>query len=282
MHRTKHLTLSAAIAGLTSLAAVAAGLGGDGLAGATTPTEPTVTETTIDAPTTDGAVTPVTAVPPSSVPVPPPMSEPGAERAISVIGTGTASVTPDMATVWMGVQTRAATTQEALDTVTEKANALVTTLEAVGVAREDIQTSGLSLWPVYGNDGTTVQGYDASTNVTVTVRDLARAGEIIDAAQGFVGDGFTLGGINFESSDPEAAMQEARVEAIDNARIRAEQYAAAAGVAVGEVLRIVEVGAVDLTFSRSEGADMAAAAALPIEPGQQQLTASVTVVFAIA
>ena len=105
------------------------------------------------------------------------------DRVISVVGTGRVSVTPDIAKVWMGFQTRAATTEEAMAALTEKSNALITTLTAVGIPSEDLQTSGLSLWQVYSNDGTTITGYEASTNVTVTIRDIDRVGEIVDAAQ---------------------------------------------------------------------------------------------------
>jgi uncharacterized protein YggE len=260
MHRTKHAITAAAVAALTALGAIAVGGGGSGLAGATTPTtDPTVTVTaTGEEPT-------------------PTMND----RVISVVGTGRVSVTPDIAKVFMGFQTRAATTEEAMAALTEKSNALITTLTAVGIPAEDLQTSGLSLWQVYGNDGTSVTGYEASTNVTVTIRDIERVGEIVDAAQGFVGEGFTLGGISFESSDPEASMEEARVEAVENARVRAEQYAAAAGVEVGDVLRIVESGAVDVPMFRVAAAD-AEASGVAVEPGQQELTATVTVVFAMA
>lgn len=277
MHRRHTRIATGALVGLSALGALTVG----GVVDATTPTDPTtsvpvVTESPVTVPVTASETTSDT---PQTSPADDPVELDGA--IISVNGHGDVSVTPDIATIWMGVQVQAATTQEALDTLSEKANALVATLTALGIADEDIQTSGLSLWPVYGNDGTTVTGYQASNNVSVTVRELDRAGEVIDAAQGFVGEGFTLGGINFESSDPEAAMQEARVEAIENARVRAEQYAAAAGAEVGDVLQIIEQGTANVVMTRAATAMDAAegAASMPIEPGQQEMTADVTVVF---
>lgn len=257
MRQLKHYLTAAVVAAVTTVVTVAAAAG-TGPAAATTPPDSTD-------PAPDG-----------------PAGEDGDERTIVVNGHGSVSVTPDLATVWMGVQTTAATSQEAMDALAEKSNALVATLTALGLAEEDLQTSGLSLWPQYGADGTSIEGYQASTNVTVKIRDIARVGEVIDAASGFVGDELTLGGISFSAADPEAVLQGARSAAIDNARIRAEQYADAAGVSVGDVVRIVEASATDPSIFR--GAEMAAAdeaSAVAIEPGQQELTVDVTVVFAM-
>ena len=87
-----------------------------------------------------------------------------------------------------------------------------------GIAEEDIQTSGLSLWPTFGNDGREITGYQASTNVTSPIRDVEAVGAVVDALKGFVGEELTLGGISFSYDDPEAVLGEARTAAIDNAR----------------------------------------------------------------
>src|SRR5207342_3509389 len=88
------------------------------------------------------------------------------ERTITVSGHGTVSVVPDTADLMAGVQAQAATATEALDTVGTKSQALIDTLKGAGIAAEDIQTAGLSLYPTYGNDGQNITGYQASTNVT--------------------------------------------------------------------------------------------------------------------
>lgn len=227
---------------------------------------------------------------PASATVPPDSSGPGDDataagdgRTIVVSGHGAVTVTPDVADVWTGVQATAPTSQEAMDTLGEKSTALVDTLTAVGVAAEDIQTSGLNLWPQYGDDGVVINGYQASTNLTVRVREIARVGEIIDAAAGFVGEEFTLGGISFSYDDPESVLQEARVAAFENARTRAEQYADAAGVTVGEVVRIVEPTADPVVpYATEMAADSAGGGRVAIQPGTQDLTVDVTVVFAMA
>lgn len=204
------------------------------------------------------------------------------ERSITVSGHGTVQVIPDIANVSAGVQANADSAVEAMDTIGTKSQALVDTLKAVGIAEDDIQTSGLNLWPTFGNDGQTVTGYQASTNVSVTIREVDRVGEVLDALKGFVGEELTLGGISFSYDDPEAVLGEARTAAIENAKARAEQFAAAAGAEVGEILRIIEASVPTPIFAREAAADMAQAApSVAIEPGSQDLAVDVTVVFAM-
>jgi uncharacterized protein len=257
MARWKYIVGSAAVAGVATIATLAVTRGGDGTATATVP-------------------------PDSSVPGDPTAGSAG-DRTIVVSGHGTVQVTPDVAEVWMGVQTTAPTSEEAMDTLSTKSTALVDTLTALGIPAEDITTSGLSLWPTYGNDGTSIEGYQGSTNVTVTVREVGRVGEVIDAASGFVGEEFTLGGITFSYDDPEAVLQQARAAAIDNARVRAEQLAEAAGVDVGDVVRIVESSAsgFEPRYAAGDMADAAAESTVAIAPGSQDLAADVSVVFAM-
>ena len=204
----------------------------------------------------------------------------GDRRTITVTGHGTVKVTPDIATVSAGVQTMADTAQEAMDTVGTKSQALVDTLKAVGVAAEDIQTSGLSLYPTFGTDGREINGYQASVNVTITARDISRIGETLDALQGFVGEELTLGGISFSYADPEAVLGEARAAAIENARVRAGQFAEAAGAELGEVRHIAEnTSGVMIPFAAERDMVAADGASIAVEPGTQELAVDVSVVF---
>jgi len=201
---------------------------------------------------------------------------------ISVTGTGTVTVDPDTAVVTLGVQATAATGAEAMEQLTTDSNALADALTAAGIAAEDVQTSGLNLWSTYGDDGITVTGYQASLNVNVTVRDIAAVGSTIDAAQAAAGPGFTINGVSFSFSDPESVLQQARIDAVANARTIAQQYADAAGVELGAVVSIVDSstsGVVPIMFGR---ADMAAAApqSVAINPGTLDLDVTISVTFA--
>jgi len=225
------------------------------------------------------------AVIPPDTSVAPPVTGHGdtGERTITVNGHGTVSVVPDIADLSTGVQAQADTATEALDTAGTSSQALIDTLRGVGVAEDDIQTSGLNLWPTYGNDGQRITGYQASTNVTATVRDVTKVGEVVDALKGLVGEQLTLSGVSFSYDDPEAVLGEARAAAIANARVRAEQYAAAAELEVGDVVRIVEGNVSDpIVFARAAAPEMAQdAGGMAVAPGSQELAADVTVVFAM-
>ncbi len=202
------------------------------------------------------------------------------ERSITVTGHGTVDVVPDVADLWMGVQATAPTGDEVMSTVEQKSQRLVNALKNAGIAEKDIQTSGLSLYPNYARNGNDITGYTASVDVSVRARDIDRVGELLDTVQGMVGEGLTLGGISFSYADPEAVMEQARAAAIENARTRAQQYAAAADAEVGEIVKIVETSSaappVPYPMER-----MSAGASIAIEPGSQELSADVSVVFSM-
>jgi uncharacterized protein len=248
--RWKIAVASALAAGVAAVATVALAGGGNDVATATVP--PDSTEAT----------------------------EKPMERSITVTGHGTVDVVPDVADLWMGVQANAPTGDEVMNTVEQKSQRLVNALKDAGIDEKDIQTSGLSLYPNYSQNGKNITGYSASVDVSVRVRDIDRVGEVLDAVQGMVGQELTIGGISFSYEDPEAVMEQARVAAIENARTRAQQYAAAAGAEVGEVVRIIETSsaAPPIPYAMER---MAADASVAIEPGSQELSADVSVVFSM-
>jgi len=206
---------------------------------------------------------------------------PSTAGTISVSGTGSISVEPDTAVVNLGIQGTAPTGAEALGQVNTDATALTEALVAAGIAEDDIQTSGLSLYSTTGDDGSSITGYNASLTVNVTVRDIEAVGPTIDAAQQAGGEGFTIGGVSFSFSDPESVLEQARIDALANARAKAEQYAAAAGVQLGTIVSISEgTSSPPILYA---AADMAAApeSGPPISPGQLDLTIDISVTFAI-
>jgi uncharacterized protein len=206
-------------------------------------------------------------------------TEDGMERSITVTGHGTVKVTPDVADLWLGVQATAKTGDEVMATIETKSQSLVNALKELGIAAEDIQTSGLSLYPNYGQNGRTITGYSASVDVSVRARQIDRIGGILDEVQGLVGDELTIGGISFSYEDPEAVLEQARVAALENARARAEQYAAAAGAEVGEIVKIVESPVPGAIPYAMELERVAADSEVAIEPGSQELSVDVSVMF---
>jgi uncharacterized protein YggE len=200
---------------------------------------------------------------------------------ITVIGSGTAKAVPDVADWSFGVQADASTATAALAAAGKETRQIVAALRDAGVAKEDLRTEQVSLYPRTSDDGLSVIGYSASSSVSATVRDLSKAGSVVDAA---VGAGANqVSGPNLRVSDNRAQYRSAVDAAMDDARARAQALAAKAGVTLGEPIAIVENGRSSPgpmygAYDRAAGAE----SAVPIEPGVDQISAMLTVTFAIS
>lgn len=204
-------------------------------------------------------------------------------RTITVEGVGRVEGEPDVLTVELGVRTTAPSAREALTRANERAAALLELLAGRGVAERDIRTSALSVHPEYDREGRQITGYAATNTVSARLRDLDRAGEVIDAAADAVGEDIVLHGVAFSIEDTGALVAAARREAVDAARAAAGQLAEAAGVRVGEVLSVVEGSRRDaIPYERYAAADTAAGgASVPLASGSQPVELRVTVTFAL-
>ena len=120
------------------------------------------------------------------------------KRTITVVGTGSVTAAPDIATVNVGVQVQAANAQDALRRANELATAVLDAVRGVGVADTDLRTNGPHLWP---ND----RGYQCGNDITVVVRDVSTTGSVIDVAAGAGGAGFTISGVSFGVAEPVAS-----------------------------------------------------------------------------
>jgi uncharacterized protein YggE len=211
----------------------------------------------------------------------PALAEDDMTRTISVTGTGTVEVAPDMATLMIGVTTQAPTAAEALAANSKATDAVIARLTASGIEARDMQTSNLSInpnWTGYDSSTPTISGYVASNMLTVRVRALDTTGAVLDAA---VADGAnTLNGMTFGLADPEPAYNEARKEAVADARAKAELLALAAGVKLGPVLSISDAGA--MTDPAPMYRDAVSASPVPVVGGELGLIANVSVTFEIA
>ncbi|WP_298819500.1 SIMPL domain-containing protein [Chloroflexus sp.] len=198
---------------------------------------------------------------------------------IVVIGSGEVKVEPDIATILIGVETKAPTTQEALAQNSAQAQAIIDRIRQLGVDAKDIQTTGINIYPVYDENGQNVTGYTVSNMVNVTIRNLAQAGDLIDQVVQVGAN--RLYGVSFSVSDLEAALAQAREAAIANARARAEQMARASGASLGRVLFITEnLGASPIPMPvMTDAYNAPARSAPPVQPGQQTYSAMVQVTF---
>jgi uncharacterized protein len=202
--------------------------------------------------------------------------------AISVTGEATVSVPPDQAQIDGGVTSDAKTAREASDANNAAMGKVLLALKGAGIDEKDYQTSRLSLQPQYApnrNGPSPVVGYRASNRVTVRIRDVTKVANIIDL---LVGAGANdIGGINFMVSQASKLLDDIREKAIADARRKAEIYARAAGVTLGEPLSIAEEGSAAPVFRSNKMAAGGMAAAAPVAQGEETLSVSVSVSWAI-
>ncbi len=205
-----------------------------------------------------------------------------APRMLSVNGLGQVSAPPDLAVIQAGVQTSAESAGQALRANSTAMAAVLDVLRESGIAERDLQTTNVRVQPEYRHDRNTGQaemiGYQAGNDVRVRVRDLDRLGELLDALVSAGGN--QLHGISFAIDDPAPLLDQARDRAVQDARHRAERYAAAAGVRVGKVLSISESdAAIPRPLMRVMAAEMDMGSAVPIASGEQDINVSVNLVF---
>lgn len=208
-----------------------------------------------------------------------PVAGNGSLPGITVQGSGSARAVPDVADWSFGVQSDGATASGALGETGALARRIVQSLREAGIAREDIRTEQISLYPRTTDDGRTVIGYSASSSVYVTVRDLDKAGRIVDAA--VKAGANQVSGPALRVADSRAQYREAVTAALDDARAHAEALAQEAGLTLGSPVAIVENGGGGPPLPVYERA-AALDAAVEIEPGVSEITASLTVTFAIS
>ena len=200
---------------------------------------------------------------------------------LDVVAQGEVERVPDIARISAGVVTQAPTATAAIRQNAERMTAVRAALRQAGIADRDMQTSTINLQPSYRyaeNRPPQLVGYQATNEVTVRFRDIAETGRILDAlvAQG----ANQINGPMLSIDEPEAALDEARTEALTNARARAELYARSLGMRVVRVLAVSGTGPGPVPMGRAYARDMAAAQAeTVIVPGEQTLSVSLTVSF---
>ncbi|MFN3515721.1 MAG: SIMPL domain-containing protein [Novosphingobium sp.] len=209
---------------------------------------------------------------------------------LSVEGKSTRK--PDLAVFSAGVTTQGTTASEAMSANAAAMTRVVATLKKAGIADSDIQTSQISLNPVYGQpvmdrNGQVTQepriiGYQATNQVTVRSRDVKGFGKVLDA---LVGSGANqINGPSFQLDDLAGAMDEARTRAMKAARARADLYAKAAGLRVVRIVSISESSgyAAQPVYARAAMADAAPLAVTPVEAGEVEAQVNLTIQFELA
>ena len=211
-------------------------------------------------------------------------------RTLTMGGTGEATAVPDQLAFDLEVTLLRGDLETALDDASARTRRVLATLGGLGVRRSDVQTTGLSMYPVYDYHSSgppTLRGYRVSQRASVLVRELRDGGRAVSAAVAAGGDDVRVSDLRLKVGDADAVLAKARAAAVAEARDKAEQYAAAAGLRLGDVVTLHERGPRARTelalqrgyqLSATRGAlDMAAA--VPIRAGKHTSRVSVQVVW---
>lgn len=210
-------------------------------------------------------------------------------QAITVVGQGSTRIKPDIARISIGVETLAETVKEAVQQNESQMKAILAALKASGIAEKDIQTTNYSIYferppemplSAESSTGKSKVQYRVSNMVNVTIRDLEKVDDVLDAV--IEAGANNIWGVSFSLEDPKVAQEEARSKAIADARERAKALAELSGVTLGPVLSVSEViggGAVPVPVAMVERAAVSGGG--PISPGELEVTYQVQVSYFI-
>jgi uncharacterized protein YggE len=211
----------------------------------------------------------------------PALAQPAAPHTLTMTGSATAKTAPDMADISAGITSDAPTAAAALAANSATMNRIFVALDGLGVPRKNMQTSNFNVSPVYASrapDQTQrLTGYRVNNEAHVILEDIAKVGATLDALAAAGAN--QMNGLNFAIKDPAPLLAKARADAVADVRLRAQQYAAAAGVTLGQIQSLSE-GGTEPPRPMYRMAAMAAAPT-PIAAGEESVNASVTIVWEI-
>ncbi|MGB6453124.1 MAG: SIMPL domain-containing protein, partial [Streptosporangiaceae bacterium] len=198
---------------------------------------------------------------------------------ITVTGVGTVTGTPNQLVLSMGVQANAGSVSSALSQANQAVRKVTAALRRRGVATADIQTSGLQISPNYQGNSQVPVSYGVSESLTATLNQLGSAGSEIEAAVHAGGNAVTIDDVSLNLTDTGSLLAAARTSAVHDARAKAAQFARALGEPLGPVISVTpDDASAPVIFAPSAASNKSAS--VPISPGSQQVSVSITVVYA--
>ncbi len=213
----------------------------------------------------------------TSGPSPIPTADPNT-RQVTVVGSGEVQGTPDTLTANVAIEATAPDVTAAMNQTSDRMQAVINALTNSGIDRNDIATTNVTLQPQYGGgDNPAIAAYRASNSITVKIRNLNNASQTLGLIGTTGGDATRINSVSYAIDDDSQLVKDARTRAFDDAKDRAEQYAQLAGLTLGKVISISE--SAGATPPTPTPAPRAAMEAVPLEPGQQTVTFSVTVIW---
>ncbi len=201
-------------------------------------------------------------------------------RQVTVIGTGQVEGVPDTLIADIGVEFTAPDVTAAMDQTNQRQQAVIGAVADAGVDHQDINTTDVTVQPQYGGSTETVNGYRARNSIRVAIRKLESASHVLAAAVNSGGDAARIDSVRYSIEDDSKLVKDARARAFDDARNRAEQYAQLAGLDLGTVISIWETSGSTPPVNPAPRSPMATD--VPLEPGQQTVSFSVTAVWELS
>lgn len=205
-------------------------------------------------------------------------------RTLSVSGSGQAYLAPDIASIYLGVHTESQTAADAVAENTAQTQKVIKAITDFGIDAKDVRTSNFSIWPMDQFDPvsgrpTGEKSYAVDNTVLVTVRDLAKLGDLLDTV--VQAGANTVNSVQFDVANKDDGLKQARVDAVKDAETQAKDLAEATGLSLGEIQSITFVDNQYPIFDGKGGGGGIAseAAAVPIQPGQLTFTVTVNVTY---
>ncbi|MET0318374.1 MAG: SIMPL domain-containing protein [Rhodococcus fascians] len=200
-------------------------------------------------------------------------------RQVTVVGSGEVQGTPDTLNANVSIEFNAPDVTSAMNQTSDRQQAVINALVNSGVDRRDISTTNVSLQPQFGGgDNPTIIGYRASNSIAVKIRKLDAASQALALIVSTGGDATRINSVNYSIEDDSQLLKDARSRAFDDAKDRAAQYAQLSGLTLGDVISISE-SAGTTPIPPPTPMPRAAMEAVPLEPGQQSVDFSVTVIW---
>ena len=198
-------------------------------------------------------------------------------RQVTVVGSGHVQGVPDTLTADVGIEFIAPDVTAAMDQTNARQQAVIDALAGAGVDRKDINTTDVTLQPQFDNAGNTISGYRANNSIRVKIHPAGSASRVLAVIVGTGGAATRINSVSYSIADDSQLVKDARARAFQDAKDRAEQYAALSGLGLGKIISISEAsGATPPVPGPLRGAMQSA---VPLEPGQQTVSFSVTAVW---
>jgi uncharacterized protein len=199
-------------------------------------------------------------------------------RQVTVVGSGHVQGVPDTLTADVGIEFTAPDVTAAMNETNDRQQAVINAVAGAGVDRKDISTTEVSLQPQYDSSGGTITGYRADNSIRVKIHPADSASHVLAVIVGTGGDAARINSVSYSIADDSQLVKDARARAFQDAKDRAEQYAQLSGLGLGKIISISEAsGAAPTAPTPPLGGAMRSN--VPLEPGQQTVSFSVTAVW---